>query len=61
MNAHVVRRIERRGALRSEDYQRAVQTVCANEHNTYSDQSCMRTSEAAGRGTDPARVAGGDA
>jgi hypothetical protein len=60
MNAHVVRRNGRRGALRSEDYQRAVQTVCANEHNTYSHQ-CMRTPEAAGRGTDPARVAGGDA
>jgi hypothetical protein len=59
--AAVVRRIGRSGALRSEDYQRAVQIAHANEHNTYSDQSGMSTTEAADLTADLARGASGDA
>jgi hypothetical protein len=36
-------------------------TVASNEHNTYSDQSDMNTTEAADLASDLARVAGGDA
>ena len=59
--AAVVCRIGRSGALRSEDYPRAVQIVHANEHNTYSDQSGMSTIEAADLTANLAPGASGDA